>query len=212
MTSCCSCFDFLAASKKPLNRPNHVAPIANPTVVFDTTMGKITAELYLDKVPLTVSSFVDLAKSGFYDGLHFHRVIPDFMNQFGCPHSKDPKSRSAGTGGPRDGTFLNLKTGEMERRFHGGNIKDENISRDSNEPGTLSMANCGNPNTGGSQFFMNVAHNRSLDWFGPGPSKHPVFGRITKGYDVCQAISKVRTSNDNPVTPVKMKSVTVIGV
>jgi cyclophilin family peptidyl-prolyl cis-trans isomerase len=183
--------------------------MSNPVAVFDTTMGQIEAELFLDRVPLTASNFIDLAQSGFYNGLHFHRVIPGFMNQFGCPHSKDPVSRRSGTGGPPDGQFKNLKTGAMEPRFNGGNIKDENISRDSNKPGTLSMANCGSPNTGGSQLFMNVADNSNLDWFSPGESRHPVFGQITKGYDVCQAISKVKTRDDCPVTPVKMNSVTI---
>merc|ERR1712007_237228 len=103
------------------------------------------------------------------------------------------------------------KTQAMEKRFGGGNIMDENISRDTNAPGTLSMANCGSPNTGGSQFFMNVAHNDFLDWFSPGESKHPVFGKITKGYDVCVAISQVPTTNDCPKTPIKMIAVTISG-
>mmetsp|Transcript_34355 Transcript_34355/g.98609 ORF Transcript_34355/g.98609 Transcript_34355/m.98609 type:complete len:186 (+) Transcript_34355:102-659(+) len=183
--------------------------MANPVVVFETTMGNIEAEIYLDRVPLTASNFIDLAQTGFYNGMHFHRVIPGFMNQFGCPHSKDPNSRRSGTGGPTDGQFKNLKTGVMEPRFSGGNIKDECISRDTNAPGSLSMANCGSPNTGGSQFFMNVADNKNLDWFSPGESKHPVFGKITKGYDVSQAISKVPTRDDNPRTPIMMKSVTI---
>merc|ERR1711879_441089 len=174
-----------------------------------TTMGKIEAEIYLDRVPITASNFIDLAQSGFYDGIHFHRVIPGFMNQFGCPNSKDPKSSRAGTGGPPDGTFKNLKTGGTERRSNGGNIKDENISKDTNAPGTLSMANTGRPNSGGSQFFINVANNSNLDWFSPGPSKHPVFGKITSGMDVCTSISKVPTRNDNPVTPIMMKSITI---
>merc|ERR1711988_1547903 len=107
--------------------------------------------IFLEQMPVTASNFIDLANSGFYNGVHFHRVIPDFMDQFGCPHAKDPKSRRAGTGGPPDGTFKNLKTGATEKRTNGGNIKDENISRDSNKPGTLSMANTGSPKTGGSQ-------------------------------------------------------------
>merc|ERR1719188_2638135 len=132
------------------------------------------------------------------------------MNQFGCPHSRDPKSRRAGTGGPSDGQFKNLVTGGQEGRFGGGNIKDENISRDSNAPGTLSMANCGQPNTGGSQFFMNVNNNANLDWFSPGESKHPVFGKITKGYEeVAVKISQVKTRDDNPSTPIVMNSVTI---
>jgi cyclophilin family peptidyl-prolyl cis-trans isomerase len=134
------------------------------------------------------------------------------MNQFGCPHSKDPKSRRAGTGGPPDGTFTNLQTGEVEKRFNGGNIMDENISKDSNVPGTLSMANTGQPNSGGSQFFLNVANNANLDWFSGGPSKHPVFAKVTSGMDVALKISKVRTQQDNPVTPIKMLSITVSGL
>merc|ERR1711904_338166 len=102
------------------------------------------------------SNFIDLAQSGFYEGVHFHRVIPGFMNQFGCPYAKDPNSSRAGTGGPPDGTFKNLATGGTEKRSNGGNIKDENISKDTNASGTLSMANTGQPNSGGSQFFLNV--------------------------------------------------------
>lgn len=186
--------------------------MANPVAVFETSMGTMKAEIFLDRVPITASNFIDLAQSGFYNGLHFHRVIPEFMNQFGCPHSKDPKSRAAGTGGPKDGTFKNLKTGGNETRSNGGNIKDEHTSRDSNVPGTLSMANTGDANTGGSQFFMNVARNDFLDWFSPGESKHPVFGKITEGYDLCKKISEVRTRDDNPVTPVQMVSVTIEGL
>merc|ERR1712153_239954 len=99
-----------------------------------------------------------------------------------------------------------------ERRSNGGNIQDENISRDSNAPGTLSMANTGQANTWGSQFFLNVANNANLDWFSGGQSKHPVFGKVTSGMDVANAISKVRTQQDNPVTPIKMLSITIEGL
>ena len=191
-------------AKSPWDKPN-------PTATFETTKGTFKAELFMDRVPRTASNFIDLAQSGFYNGIHFHRVIPGFMNQFGCPYAKDPNSRDAGTGGPSDGTFLNLATGETEKRFNGGNILDENISRDTNAPGTLSMANTGSKNTGGSQFFINVANNANLDWFSGGSSKHPVFGRITEGMDVCIAISKVPTNNDNPSTPIMMKSITIAG-
>ena len=132
--------------------------------------------------------------------------------RFGCPYSKDPTSERAGTGGPPDGTFPNLGNGATEHRRHGGNIEDENISRDSNEPMTLSMANTGQPNSGGSQFFINTAHNAFLDWFTPGESRHPVFGKVLTGSDVVTAINKVRTSNDRPVTPVMMRSITISGL
>ena len=134
------------------------------------------------------------------------------MNQFGCPHAKDPKSSRAGTGGPPDGTFINLKTGETETRTNGGNIQDENISKDSNEPGTLSMANTGRANTGGSQFFLNVANNANLDWFSGGQSKHPVFGKVIEGMDLATKISQVKTVRDNPVEPIKMLKITIEGL
>merc|ERR1712085_126617 len=187
------------------------AAMANPVATMDTTMGVIKVELFLDRVPITASSFIDLCQSGFYNGIHFHRVIPGFMDQFGCPNAKDPKSSRAGTGGPPDGTFKNLKTGAMEKRTGGGNIKDENISRDTNAPGTLAMANTGRPNSGGSQFFLNVANNANLDWFSGGSSKHPVFGKILTGMDIVTKISKVKTNNDNPVKPIKMNVITITG-
>jgi len=74
------------------------------------------------------------------------------------------------------------------------------------------MANTGSPNSGGSQFFLNVADNKNLDWFSAGASKHPVFGKIVAGMDVCVAISKVPTRNDNPTTPIRMNKITISGV
>ena len=185
----------------------------NPVATFKTTLGTFKAEIYMDRVPRTASSFIDLAQSGFYNGLHFHRVIPGFMDQFGCPHSRDPNSNRVGTGGPPDGAFKNLATGEIERRFNGGNIKDENISKDSNVKGTLSCANTGQKDSNGSQMFINVNDNKPLDWFSPGPSKHPVFGKVTENYELCVQISKVPTTqDDNPVQPIMMESITVSGV
>mmetsp|Transcript_15079 Transcript_15079/g.18190 ORF Transcript_15079/g.18190 Transcript_15079/m.18190 type:complete len:237 (+) Transcript_15079:1-711(+) len=204
-----------SAASGEASRPTSATKVANPIATFATSAGSFDAEIFLDRVPRTASNFIDLVQSGFYNGLHFHRVIPGFMNQFGCPHSKDPKSGRAGTGGPKDGTsFKNLKTGNMEKRFNGGNIKDENIDKTSNKPGTLSMANTGSPNSGGSQFFINVADNNNLDWFTPGQSKHPVFGKVVDrdSFKVCVNISKVKTREDNPVQPIKMLSVTIRGL
>ena len=169
--------------------------MANPKAILDTSLGPITVELFLDQMPLTAGNFVELAKGGFYDGLHFHRVIDGFMLQFGCPHSRDPKSPRAGTGDGPDGT-----------------IKDEHTAKLSNEPGTLSMANTGRPNSGSCQFFVNTVNNSYLDWFSPGPSKHPVFGRVIEGMDVVKKIGTTKTDgNDRPVTPVRMNKVTVEG-
>lgn len=169
--------------------------MANPTATFETSLGSFEAEIFQDRMPKTAGNFLELAKSGFYDGLHFHRVIRGFMIQFGCPHSKDPASPRAGTGGPPHGT-----------------IPDEHPedAQISNEPGTLSMANTGRPNSGGSQFFINVAHNSYLDWFTPGPSKHPVFGRVTRGMDVVEAIESTPTGpGDRPATPVRVDRIAV---
>ena len=91
--------------------------------------GDFSAEIFMDRVPLTASAFIDLCSTGFYDGLTFHRVIPKFMNQFGCPYSKPGSSGRAGTGGPPDGTFKNLATGSICKRFGGGNILDECVSK-----------------------------------------------------------------------------------
>eukprot|EP00929_Paragymnodinium_shiwhaense_P110712 TRINITY_DN77911_c0_g1_i1.p1 TRINITY_DN77911_c0_g1~~TRINITY_DN77911_c0_g1_i1.p1 ORF type:complete len:189 (+),score=30.12 TRINITY_DN77911_c0_g1_i1:75-641(+) len=188
--------------------------MANPIATMETSMGTMRCEIFLNEMPITASNFIDLAKTGFYSGIHFHRVIPDFMDQFGCPYARDPRSSKAGTGGPPDGQFTNLKTGQPVRRSGGGNIPDEFAAKISNEPGTLSMANTGEPNTGGSQFFLNVVHNDFLDWFGPGDSKHPVFGKLAdkESLQVAIAISKVRTRDDVPVEPIMMKNITISGV
>jgi cyclophilin family peptidyl-prolyl cis-trans isomerase len=169
--------------------------MTNPTARFETSLGSFRVEIFEDKMPITAKNFLDLASSGFYDGLHFHRVIKGFMAQFGCPHSKDPNSPRAGTGGPPHGT-----------------IQDEHPedAKFSNEPGTLSMANTGRPNSGGSQFFLNTAHNAYLDWFSPGQSKHPVFGRVTEGMDVVRKIESTPTGpGDRPITPVQVTHVVI---
>lgn len=169
----------------------------NPIARFDTTLGSFTAEIYLDKMPVTAKNFLDLAKSGFYDGLHFHRVIKGFMIQFGCPHSRDPRSPRAGTGGPPHGT-----------------IPDEHPAafKLSNEPLTLAMANTGRPNSGGCQFFINTVHNARLDWFTPGQSQHPVFGRVITGADVVKKIETTPTTEgDRPATPAQVRKITVDG-
>jgi len=169
--------------------------MANPTATFETSLGTFTAEIFQDQMPVTAGNFLKLAKSGFYDGLHFHRVINEFMIQFGCEFSKDPASPRAGTG---NSPF--------------GRIQDEHPPEHklSNKPGTLSMANTGAPNSGGAQFFINTIDNSRLDWFTPGPSRHPVFGKVTSGMDIVKKIETTPTgSGDRPKTPVKMIKVTV---
>lgn len=169
--------------------------MANPTATLETSLGNVEVELFSDVMPITAGNFIKLAKDGFYDGLHFHRVIDGFMIQFGCPHSRDPNSRRAGTGNGPDGC-----------------IQDEHPdnAKLSNEPGTLSMANTGRPNSGSCQFFINTVHNAYLDWFTSGPSKHPVFGKVIDGMDVISKIESTKTgAGDRPITPVQMVKVTV---
>jgi cyclophilin family peptidyl-prolyl cis-trans isomerase len=169
--------------------------MANPTAVFETSEGTFKAEIYLEQMPITAGNFIKLANDGFYNGLHFHRVIPGFMCQFGCPHSKDPNSRRAGTGGPPH-----------------GNIQDEHPEdfKVSNGPGTLSMANTGRPNSGGSQFFLNTASNAFLDWWDrQSPSKHPVFGKISEGYEIVQGIEGLGSRSGSVSKPIQMISVTI---
>ncbi len=169
--------------------------MANPTATCETSLGTFTVELFTDLMPVTAGNWVNLAKGGFYNGLHFHRVISNFMIQFGCPFSKDADSPRAGSGNGPD-----------------GNLQDEHPdnAKLSNEPGTLAMANSGSPNSGGSQFFVNCVHNDYLDWFTPGPSKHPVFGRVVEGIECIQKIEKTPTSSqDRPTEPIRMIQITI---
>ena len=183
----------------------------NKKAIFETNVGKFEVELYAD-MPITSSNFIDLVSSGFYDGLHIHRTIPQFMVQFGCPNSKDPNSPAAGTGGPEpNSSYKNAFTGETLTRDGGGNIEDEfpGCPHHSNEPMTLSMANTGRPNSGGSQFFMNTVHNSFLDFFdGSTPSKHPVFGRIigAESEETVMAMNTCPTRGDRPIEPIQVLS------
>jgi peptidylprolyl isomerase len=166
----------------------------NPVAVIDTTMGTIELELFRDEMPVTAGNFITLAEGGFYDGTKFHRVIENFMIQGGDPNSKTENEATWGTGGP------------------GYAIADEHIAGEklTNVRGTIAMANSG-PNTGGSQFFINLVDNTYLDFDKePLSSKHPVFGRVIAGMDVVDAIGQVETKpGDRPVDPVVVNSVTI---
>lgn len=160
-------------------------PLTN--VILKTSMGDITVELFTGDMPVTAGNFLKLARSNFYDGVKFHRVIDGFMIQGGDPLTKDDSMAARwGTGGP------------------GYAIKDEFGPANRNERGTLSMANSG-PNSGGSQFFINTVDNAFLD------KKHPVFGRVTSGMDVIDRISQSPTKpGDVPVTPIVIQDITVV--
>ncbi|WP_292394739.1 peptidylprolyl isomerase [Methanoculleus sp. UBA303] len=155
-------------------------------VVLHTTMGDIVIRLY-DDMPVTAGNFAKLARSGFYDGTIFHRVIAGFMIQGGDP-------TGTGTGGP------------------GYTITDEFVKGHSNTRGTIAMANTGRPNTGGSQFFINLVNNDFLDWDNPRtPSAHPVFGEVAEGLAVVDKIGKVKTNSaDKPKVPVRIEKAEVL--
>ncbi len=143
------------------------------TATFETNRGTIVADLYEKDAPKTVENFEKLANAGFYDGVKFHRVIPDFVVQGGDPLSRDLPAgdRRIGSGGP--GYHIKCET-KGNPRTH--------------EVGALSMAHAGT-DTGGSQFFMvlSEANTRHLN------GKHTVFGKISKGLDVMKSI----TQNDS---------------
>ncbi len=141
-----------------------------------TNHGAIEIELFADDAPKTVENFLKLSRDGFYDGVTFHRVIPDFMIQGGDP-------TGTGSGGPGY---------QFEDEFN-----DRKVER-----GALAMANSG-PNTNGSQFF--IVTTEAAPWL---DGKHTVFGRVTSGMDVADAISDVeRGPGDKPREPVVIERV-----
>jgi peptidylprolyl isomerase len=149
------------------------------TVLLQTTMGDVKIELLDESMPITAGNFRKLVEKGFYNGTIFHRVIPGFMIQGGDP-------QGTGFGGP------------------GYTIKDELPPSNRNARGTISMANAG-PDTGGSQFFINVVDNRGLD------RKHPVFGRVVTGMEVVDAISRTpKDGKDRPLTKVTIQKASVV--
>jgi peptidyl-prolyl cis-trans isomerase B (cyclophilin B) len=140
------------------------------TATFETNKGTIVAELYEKEAPLTVANFEKLANGKFYDGVKFHRVIPDFVVQGGDPLSRDLPAgdQRIGTGGP--GYKIKCETAGNPRKH---------------EVGALSMAHAGK-DTGGSQFFMVLSEDNTRHLNGV----HTVFGKITKGIDVMKKIQK----------------------
>lgn len=134
--------------------------------IITTPKGTMKVSFYEKEVPNTVANFVKLSKSGFYDGLRFHRVIPDFVIQGGCPFSRNPRDPRVGTGGP--GWTIQCET-KAEKQYH--------------DRGVLSMAHAGK-DTGGSQFF--ICHNRTNTQHLDGV--HTCFGRVVEGLEVIDLI------------------------
>jgi len=148
-------------------------------ILLHTNMGDITIQLRND-MPITTGNFKNLVEKGTFNGTIFHRIIRDFMIQGGDP-------TGTGYGDPSI-----------------PDIKDEFTKKNFNDRGTIAMANAG-PNTGSSQFFINLVDNNYLD------SKHPQFGKVVEGMDVVDKIGKVRTTQmDKPLKDVIIESATVV--
>jgi len=162
---------------------NNIVP-KGTRVKMETSQGDIVIELYSD-MPITAGNFEKLVGEGYYDGIIFHRVIKNFMIQGGDP-------TGTGSSGP------------------GYAIEDEFVPGHSNTRGTLSMANSG-PNSGGSQFFINLVDNSFLDFDKhPLTSKHPVFGEVVEGMDVIDKIANVQTRGEKPIEEVKILKASII--
>lgn len=170
--------------------------LAPTNVVLKTNKGDIELLLYTDKAPITAGNFVELVRGDFYDNTKFHRVIKNFMIQGGDPQTKDDSLMAMwGMGGS------------------GVKIQDEFVEGLSNMRGTISMANSG-PNTGSSQWFINLVDNPYLDFDktlpGMPDSKHAVFGKVVAGIEVVDAIGAVATEGqDRPVEPVVILDVVI---
>ena len=160
--------------------------MSNPIATIELENGKVLkAELYPEKAPNTVSNFISLSNAKFYDGLIFHRVIPGFMIQGGCP-------LGTGTGGP--GYEI---AGEFSANGYDQNDLKHTL-------GVLSMARAMDPDSAGSQFFIMVAPAPHLD------GQYAAFGQVFEGEEEAVRISEVATDrNDKPRTPVVIKSIRV---
>ena len=163
-----------------LNQPSRTGEYTDGAkILFHTNMGDIMLQLRND-MPITTSNFKNHVEKGTYNGTIFHRVIDGFMIQGG-----DPTGTGCGDPSIPD-------------------IKDEFARNNRNNRGTIAMANAG-PNTGSSQFFINLVNNNYLD------SKHPQFGKVTSGMDVVDAIGKVKTNRqDRPLKEVVIVEAKVV--
>ena len=167
-----------AADDKKSTRGEHM----NPHAIIKTKFGEIEIRLFPDVAPKHVENFISLAKSGFYNGTIFHRVIPGFMIQGGDPNTKDPnKTSEYGMGGPP-----------------GAKLKAE-FNDKPHKRGVVSMARSGHPDSAGSQFFIVVKDSNFLD------RQYTAFGEVTKGMEVVdQIVNAPRGSNDLPKERIEM--------
>ena len=181
---------LLAALAMPMNAPSEAAPAPAPAakaphVVLETSLGKIEIELDAAKAPITVENFVSYVKSGQYDGLVFHRVIPGFMIQ--------------------GGGF----TPDMTQKATRAPIKNESNNGLANQRGTIAMARLQAPDSASAQFFINLANNGSLDYPRASGSGYTVFGKVVSGMDVVDKIAAVQTTTRGPYANVPMQAVVI---
>jgi len=173
----------LAQDKKTWPNPPEmkIDPAKTYLATIETSRGKIVLELFAKEAPLAVNSFVFLAREGFYDGVQFHRVIPNFMIQTGDRNGNPPG------------------TGDAGYKFDNENQQTERTYKE----GTVGMANSG-PNTNGSQFFIMEKDYRLA------PANYTIFGQLKEGQDVVHAIATVeRDARDKPLEKVVMTTVTI---
>jgi cyclophilin family peptidyl-prolyl cis-trans isomerase len=166
---------------------------AAPSVVFETSQGNFTVELYPEKAPKTVANFLQYVKDGFYENTIFHRVMNNFMIQ--------------GGGFERDLTEKNTREP----------IVNESNNGLLNEPGTIAMARTMDPNSATAQFFVNLIDNQFLNYTGPDPEQvgYCVFGKVTSGFEVVQKIGLVPTNfvgrfENVPTKPIMIKSLKLL--
>ena len=171
----------------------HAASAATPSVVFETSLGNFTVELYPEKAPKTVANFLQYVKDGFYENTIFHRVINRFMIQ--------------GGGFERDLTEKNTRAPVINESNNGL----------LNEVGTMAMARTADPDSATAQFFVNLADNQFLNYTSPDPELigYCVFGKVTSGLDVVQKIGVVQTTfvgrnADVPIKAITIKSVKLV--
>ena len=163
----------------------------NPVVTLETSLGNVKIELFQSEAPLSVKNFLDYAKSGFYNGTIFHRVIPGFMAQ--------------------GGGF----TADRKQKPTGAPVKNEAANGLKNDRGTIAMARTSAPDSATAQFFINVVNNGMLNRPNPDGAGYAVFGKVIEGMEIVDKIVAVKTQNVNmvfqnfPETPVVIKSVKV---
>ena len=170
---------------EPSGEPAPEVAAGKEVAVIQTTLGTIVLEFFEKDAPHHVANFKKLAGQGFYDGIYFHRVIPGFMIQTGCPLTKDQDRSNDGTGGP-------------------GYTIDAEFNDRPHKRGTLSMARKPDPNSAGSQFFICQQAQPGLD------GQYTVFGQVLEGMDVVDKIANAqRDQRDNPLEKIVMEKVSI---